>query len=113
MILFLRRKLIDTLIWLLERDLYNTPVKRVLDEEQKMVFFDFLWDHPGFREFCIERETRFVHALAKTDDPTARAQIKGQRMESMLWFTRARVASEKRKKRLEEQARASSSKRSA
>src|SRR3990167_860818 len=92
----LRRALIDILIHLLERDLYNTPVKEVMDAKVRANFFADLFDRHEFRQYCIERETRFVHALAADNTP----EVKGQRSENMLLFNKARAAHEDRQKKI-------------
>ena len=91
----LRRKLFDVLIWIVERELYRTPIAYALDDERALKFFAALWAQPGFREYCIERETRFVHSLATQDDPIMRAQMRGQRIEMALWFGKAKKAYDK------------------
>lgn len=112
----MRRFIINSLIWFLERDLYNTPIKRTMDDERTLKMLGAMWNLPGFREYCIERETRFVHALAgDASNPEKQRdnQLKhGQRVESMILFNRARTAFDMLKKRLpKETPRASSGKR--
>lgn len=87
--------LFDVLIWIVERQLYATPIKYAFDDERQQKFFANLYDMPGFREYCIERETRFVHALANEEAATQRAQMRGQRVETMLWFSKAKKAFDK------------------
>lgn len=86
----IRNFAIKLLIWYAERDLYNTPVRKVLDEKQMKVFYAALFDLPGAKQYFIERETRFLHAQANTWQPT----VQGQRTENSILFYRARLASE-------------------
>lgn len=78
-------------IWYIERDLYNTPVKKALDAEKMQQYYETLFHLPGFRQYIIERETRFIHTLANQNTDI----VKGQRIENALLFTKARLASEK------------------
>jgi len=88
----LQRWLIEILIRLTERELYNTPVNYLLDEKRRANFFATLYETPGFKEYCAERETRIVHAQARDWKET----VQGQRMENTLLFQKARSAFEKK-----------------
>ncbi len=85
------------LIWFIERDLYNTPVRRAWDTEKQQKFLAFLWNMNGFREYCIERETRFIHAQANKWNEA----VSGQRVENMLWFSKAKHAFDAQKKKVD------------
>lgn len=87
---YLQRKIIDILIRIAERDLYNTPVKP-LDEDKQLKFYAALFFMPGFKEYSVDRETRFVHSLAGQWSET----VKGQRAENSLLWLKAKRASEK------------------
>lgn len=91
----LRNLYIDILIRIIERVLYATPVKKTLDEDRMQTFYATLFDLPGFRQYCIERETRFLHFLANQNTEL----VKGQRLENALLFSKAMRASEKKTKR--------------
>lgn len=91
-----RRVFIDILIRLIERDIYNTPVKQLLDDEAKHVLFAELFDRADFRQYLVERETRFVHAQARE----WKESVNGQRVENMVLFHKCRVAHEKRQKKI-------------
>jgi hypothetical protein len=93
---FLRRTFLDICIRLIERDLYNTPVKGLLDNDAKHTLFADLFERPDFRQYLVERETRFIHALANNFTP----EVKGQRAENMLLFHKAQSAHERRQKRI-------------
>jgi hypothetical protein len=55
---------LDMFIRLIERGLYSTPVKGLLDQNARQNLFTDLFDRPDFRHYLVEREKRFVHALA-------------------------------------------------
>jgi hypothetical protein len=89
---------VDILIRIVERILYNTPVKPALDPEKMQSFYKVLYDLPGYRQYVVERETRLVHALASEKDSEARSQMRGQRVENSLLFAKAQRAAEKAQK---------------
>ena len=87
----LRKLFVDILIRLLERTLYNTPVKKLLDEEQMQKFYATLYETPGFHQYSVERETRMIHSLASKDNET----VRGQRVENSLLFSKCQRAYQK------------------
>jgi hypothetical protein len=92
---YLQRKIIDILIRIAERDLYNTPVKP-LDEKKQLNFYASLFFLPGFQAYSVDRETRFVHSLAREwSDP-----VKGQRAENSLLWLKAKRAADKQQETL-------------
>ena len=90
----LRKFVLRQLVRFAERDLYDTPVASRLDDERRMKLFAALWDMPGFREYCIERETRLVHALAGKWTP----EVHGQRAENSILFHKAKAAWDRQEK---------------
>jgi hypothetical protein len=84
----LRQWALRQLIRFTERELYATPVLYKLDDERRTKLLATIWELPGFREYCIERETRFIHALATTWTP----EVQGQRVENSLLFQKAHGA---------------------
>lgn len=88
--------LLDILIRIIERDLYNTPVKGILDKEARANMFADLFDRTDVRQYLVERETRFVHALANTFTE----QVKGQRAENLILFQKCKSAHEARQKKI-------------
>lgn len=92
---YLQDKIVDILIRLVERRLYNTPIRKTMDEDRARTFYANLWEMPYFKEYCVERETRFVHAQANAWTELQ----KGQRIENMLLFSKAQSAWEKAHKK--------------
>ncbi len=85
-----RRWLIDIFIRFSEKHLYNTPVRKVLDNEKMMNFYATLWTLPGFQQYIIERESRFVHSLAAKQSD----EVRGQRFENSILYFKCRHAAE-------------------
>jgi hypothetical protein len=59
----LRIRLLDWLIRYVEREVTKYPVKP-FDEKKKAIFFENLWEMPGFREYYRERNEQIKNALA-------------------------------------------------
>lgn len=86
----LRKLAIKLLIRIVERDLYNTPVHKVLDDKKMKTFYAALFELPGAKQYFVERETRFLHAQATKWQET----VSGQRTENAILFSRAKIAAE-------------------
>lgn len=85
-----RQIAIRLLTRIVERDLYRTPVQKVLDADKMKTFYAALFELPGAKQYFIERETRFLHAQANKWQET----VAGQRAENAILFSRAKMAAE-------------------
>jgi len=100
-----RNKLINVLIWLIERDLSTIP-KENLTDEQYTGLMASLWSNPGFQKYIAERDAKLVYTMAgpagNDPEPRDKHMLKfGQRVEILLLAAKAKACAIKIAKQIE------------
>ena len=96
----------DICLRYLEKDIIKCP-RENLSKEQEDGLLASLWGNPGFRNYASDRNQRLIYAMVGTPgaakEPRDRfMELRGQRMEILELFAKAKACSERIQKGLEE-----------
>lgn len=92
----IRKKLIDILIKLLQRELSDVP-KETLTKEQFDGMLSGLWQNPAFRKYVQDRDAKLIFTMAGSEgmapEPReAYTMHTGQRVELLILAREAKAA---------------------
>jgi hypothetical protein len=104
MIYYMRKRLLDILIKLLERELSDMP-KEPLSKEQSDGLLSQMWENPSFRKYVADRDAKLIFTMAGSEgmEPEPRDKYvmhTGQRFEILLLAAEAKKAFNRRTERL-------------
>ena len=96
MVQYLRRKILDILIKLLERELSDTP-KQSLEKDAYDGLLSQLWQNPAFRKYVQDRDAKLIFTMAGSEgmapEPReAYTMHTGQRVEILILAREAKAA---------------------
>ena len=102
----MRNKIINFLIWLIEKDLSTIP-RETLSDEQYNGLLASLWGNPGFQKYVADRNAKLIYTMAGPagNDPEPRDKhiMKfGQRVEILLLAAKAKACAAQINKSIQE-----------
>jgi hypothetical protein len=102
----MKNKLINLLIWLIEKDLSTIP-RETLTDDQYTGLLASLWTNIGFQKYIADRDAKLVYTMAgaagNDPEPRDRHLLKfGQRVEILLLAAKAKSCAMKISKQIEE-----------
>lgn len=102
----LKNKLINILIWLIEKDLSTIP-RQNLTDDQMVAMMAGLWTNPGFQKYVADRNAKLVYTMAgpagNDPEPRDKHMLKfGQRVEILTLAAKAKACAVKLSKDIQE-----------
>lgn len=92
----LRNKIVDILIWFLEKDFSSSP-KETLAKAEFDVLLSGLWQNPAFRKYVADRDAKLIFTMAGSEgmapEPRdAYVMHTGQRVELLILAREAKAS---------------------